>query len=415
MKTNLNQAFLVKVFDTASASCGSSFGDSYSKIKDEREKFLKDVWLDPQDEVSTEESKAVLFRDIDFENIITHAANYLNGSDYTIFLFEIVNISIQFGKIKKAEGVLKSLFSLYRSFINKKTNADSHAVYGDIFLSKNEYESADTEYKKSLAIYKELGSAQGMASVINSMGILKMESGAQYIDAITDFREAKTIARRNNIKSEFQNAILNLSNVSIMMGNYEEARENFESLLPDLREDDDLDMLARVHHNLSIVNKFSGEYDEASANLKLSIDISRELNDIPLLALSYLEKAEISYRMKDYHSSADLATTAFHLFHDIGDKVSCGDIYKILGMINSDMDQDNLAESFFNTSLKINKQYHFPLSLGETLFEMGEHDYKRGNIDRAKENYQNAKTAFVEINANKKLSVVEKRLSDFSN
>jgi tetratricopeptide (TPR) repeat protein len=115
--------------------------------------------------------------------------------------------------------------------------------------------------------------------------------------------------------------------------------------------------------------------------------------------------------MKDYHSSADLATTAFHLFHDIGDKVSCGDIYKILGMINRDMDQDNLAESFFNTSLKINKQYHFPLSLGETLFEMGEHDYKRGNFDTAKKNYKDAISAFTEIDATQKIEEVERQLS----
>jgi len=197
-------------------------------------------------------------------------------------------------------------------------------------------------------------------------------------------------------------------------GSWTKALDHYEELISILNPETQKGTLARARYGIAIVYKFRRDYDKASEYLQKCINLSNELHNSQLKALSYLEQAEVLYYKGDFAASTALATTAFQIFSEIGDRLSLADVYKVMGMINRKAERFDLALSYFENSLKINQNFNYPLSLGETRFEMGQYFTQTGKKDNALENFQSALKSFKQINARWKINEVEKAIQAIS-
>ncbi len=408
------QKFVKAVFDLATERCGPEFTDKLNVIRLEREMILNDAWKDTFSAEESANAAGILFREIDFDTIIVQAGKYLDDKDYVILLLDIATSARQFGRFGKIESTTKLIIDNYSHSASQSILSAVHQLRGDTLFYRSDFNGARSEYEKSLEIFKTLKDQIGVASMLNSLGVLKIESGQPITEAEKDINEAKNIARSHGNNLLLSQTLLNLANIYSIEGSWEKALTHYDELSKIIDPEKQKGTLARANYGIAIVYKFQKEYDKASEYLQKCITMSNEIHNSQLKALSYLEKAEVLYYRGEYATSTALATTAFQIFSEIGDRLSLADVYKVMGMINRDAERFELALSYFENSLKINQNFNYPLSLGETHYEIGQYFTQTGKKENALDNFHSALKSFKQINASWKIAEVEKAIDAIS-
>ena len=405
-----NQAFLKTIFDIAVERCGKEFADEITHLRRERERLLKTSWREiPREEFSPSE-KEVVFREIDFDTIVLHTARYLKQKEFLAFLYDIGEIAVRLGEFEKAQRLFSLIARRYYRSAGRPLLARTHQRLGDVAFYQNDLQTANRKYLKSLDLYNHLGDNEGIASVKNSMASLAVEGGKPS-EAELLFKEAKELASQANLAPLLVKINCNLGNLYIMHGSWGEATSCYTQALankPDTRTE------ARIHHDIAIMNKWQHDYTKAMDHLGKAIRFSTEANDLYMKGLSYLEQGEISCRQGDLSSATALATTAFQIFSELGDRLRIAEVYKIFGVINRESKRYDVALSFFENGLRINEDYNNPLNLGETLRELGQLYAEKGEPEKARENFQAASRYFEQIQAKAKIEDVKQALTSMT-
>ena len=390
--------FLEKVFQLAKKWCGDDFARNMTAFIAERERLLRSSWrkLPPEDLLSTE--KQQILREIDFDIIISNAGKHLSKKEFPEFLYDVSSLAIDSGELEKADRLLQLIIAKYSSITKKVLKANVHYKMGIIAFYRSNFSAALTEYNKSLRIYTETEDKKGISTVLNTIGVVLIEQGSTS-QGVSQFNRAKKIAISENLKDLTAKINMNLGNAFTIRGMWKEAKNSYEEVLTALGNRQANSNRAQILHNLAIVDTAVGKLDEALEYIKKSIDYSKSVNNPHMKALFYLAESVIYCKQGDYASATALATTAFQLFSDMGDRLSIADVYKVFGIINRDSKRYDTAMSYFENSKRINEDHNNSLNLGETLLEMALLQKEMGDIDRASESIQTAMKAFKRIEA----------------
>ncbi len=409
------QTFVNQVTTLAKNRCGNEFALLVSSIRREREMMLSSTWKPLEPEIDTRNEQHPIYRDIDFDTIITHSSKYLPESEYVTLLYEIADAARNFGHFDKADQLLGLILRKHAHCCRRAFLANTHDLRGNLYFYKNDLENARKEFSAALALFEAENDQIGVASIKNSIGVLKVEEGKAIEEAEKDFLDALAISTKANDSYLLLRSKLNLANVYVIGGDLDKALQYYQEIRDDVGNNENEELLANVFHSLAIVFKFKKEFNKASDYLSRSLKISNHQNNMHLKALSYLEQAEVYYHKGDFATSTALATTSFQIFSQLGDRLSLADVYKILGMINRDAKRFNLALSYLENSLKINEEFSYPLNLGETQFELGQFYTITGDFIKARAYYNSALDSFRQINANGKIRDVQKAMESAVN
>ena len=113
------------------------------------------------------------------------------------------------------------------------------------------------------------------------------------------------------------------------------------------------------------------EYQSALSEFDQSISSALKAGYLPTLALSYLGKAFIYTRLKDYPLANAFADKAMEICFKLNDRLSIADIYKIKGIIERKQENFKGAENYLLSSLRINDELESVLNQAETSYELG--------------------------------------------
>ncbi|MCH8287606.1 MAG: tetratricopeptide repeat protein [Candidatus Marinimicrobia bacterium] len=412
------QAFLEKISGLANNRCGRSFANKMRSLRTERERLLKNNWrkLPPEALISAE--KQEIFRVIDFDTIVLNAVEYLTEEEYVEFLFEVAEISIGFSEMEKAQRLLHMVVTKLKKFATELLLAKSHQRLGDISFYRNNWVTTLRHYKKGLDLFTESGDKNGMANVKSSMGSTLVRQG-EIVKGEKLLREAKSIASRTKA-DDLSTAIkakinYNLGNVYSMQGIWDKAMNCYkESLSLIGRKRDDAER-AYLYLNIAIIYKARGEYEKALEQFQKSIKFSISAEDPYKKGLSYLGEAELYCKTGDWAASTALATTAFRIFSELGDRLSVAEVYKVFGIINRENRRYDTALSYLKNSKRINEEYDNPLNLGETMVEIAKlYGVKGGETDKARESAESAIACFKKINADVKVTEAKEMLAAYT-
>lgn len=407
------QTFLSAIFDIGVEKCGKEFADEVVSLRRERERLLSDSWRErpPEDFPPSEQEE--VFREIDFDTVITHAARYLERKDYLAFLYEIADLAARSGEFEKAQRLLTLITTRYIRSADKPLLAKTHQRLGDIASYQNDFLTANKEYRHSLKLYDRLNDSEGSVSIKNSMATIFMEEG-KLSHAESLFLEAKELATGENHTSMLVKINCNLGNLYLICGSWEESMSYFKEALTLLGAQRDDIRQAQIHHNMAIVYKWQKDYTHAMEHLEKSIEFSTEANDPYQKGLSYLEQAEVTCHMGNNSAATALATTAFQIFSELGDRLSIADVYRILGIINRESKRYDVAFSYLENSLRINEDYKNPLNMGETLYELAQVYVQKGESEKAIENLKSAIHHFEQIQAQAKITAVKEEIANLT-
>ncbi len=384
--------------------CGQEFADYMQGLLAERERLLNDVWgKTPVDQLNTSETEQVL-REIDFDMITLHAARYMETEDYADFIYDVAELALRFGQLEKTQSLLQLLIRKYATTGGPKLAAKSHHLLGRAAFYKSEFQQAIKAYDTSLEIYQDLEDSEGICTMQSALGIVMVSTG-QVSKGVKLFNAALKTAEENSYSDLIIKIQINLGNSHIIHGNWELARTAFEQALEILGERPNDDLRARIFHNFSIIHTGQKDYSEAQNCLEKSLDYSDKTHNLYLKSLSYLEESGIKCEQGDLDSATALATTAFHTFAEMGDRVSMADAYKTFGIINRQRANYEAALSFFENARKINEDYNNYLNLGQTLLEMALLYQKLNDKTNAKKFVGDAIECFKQIESDTRVSL----------
>lgn len=402
MPGRASQAFLKAIFDIAVERCGKEFENEVVFLRRERERLLRDSWRELPPEELPPSGEEEVFREIDFDTVVAHSARYLETHDYLAFLFDVAERAIGSGEFEKAPRLLTLIVTRYPRSADKSLLARSHQRLGDVAFYQNDPRKAREKYRQSLNLYERLEDPEGIASVTNSLASLMVEGG-KVPEAERLFIQARKLAEDHGLRELTLKIECNLGNLYLMQGAWGKAVTSYEKALA---ANPDTPTRARIHHNLGLVYAWRENYDRAVKNLETSVELSTEVNDLYQKGLSYLGLAEVLCHRGDFSRATALATTAFQIFSELGDRLSVAEVYKVFGIINRERDRPDVALSYFENSIRINKDYKNPLNLGETLQELAELHRKSGDIRKARKSLKEAIGAFKETGAREKMAAV---------
>ncbi len=408
------QVFLEEVSTLANKYCGRTFANKMRSLRTERERLLKNNWrkLPPEALISAE--KQEIFRVIDFDTIVLNAVGYLTEEEYVEFLFEVAEISIGFSEMEKAQRLLHMVVTKLKKFATELLLAKSHQRLGDISFYRNNWVTTLRHYKKGLDLFSKLGDKYGIAYIKISMGSTMVRQG-EIINGEKLLLEAKTIAKRSNFTSLLIKVNVNLGNVYSMQGIWDKAMNCYKESLSLIGRKRNDAIRAYLYLNIAIIFKARGEYDKALEQFQKSIKFSISAEDPYKKGLSYLGEAELYCKTGDLAASTALATTAFRIFSELGDRLSVAEVYKVFGIINRENRRYDTALSYLKNSKRINEEYDNPLNLGETMVEIAKlYGVKGGETDKARESAESAIACFKKINADVKVTEAKEMLAAYT-
>lgn len=393
------QKFIQEISGIAEQQCGEQFSVITRSIRNERERLLNSVWDKERILADSDSSiKLHIFREIDFDTIITYSASYLEKPDYLNFLFTIAEQCLKYLEFDKAERLFNLLVIRYKKETTPEMQAKAHHRLGKIYFYKSRLDLAVIELDKSLKLFNKIGDTEGIATVTVARGILSIEQN-ETARGETLLKEARAIAEKEKYSNLLTTIDMNLGNLYHLRGDWDIAMEHFQRVIDVAARTENDDTLARVYNSIAIIYKSTRQYSDALEHIRKSVAIADKINNQYLKGLSYLVEAEVLCLQSDFSAATAILTTAFSIFSEVGDRLSMAEAYKIYGMINRQQRHYDIAFSFFENSMRINSEYDNLLNLGETYVELAETQRQDGDFFKAEESLKAAIECFKKIKA----------------
>jgi tetratricopeptide (TPR) repeat protein len=171
----------------------------------------------------------------------------------------------------------------------------------------------------------------------------------------------------------------------------------------------DLNRLAELHHNMGMSYLSKNLLNAANREFTTSHSLSSSTQNLPLMGLAGLGKSNVYYRLHDLPMALKLVNQAIDLFTKSHDRLSLADSYKVKGMIHRDMKSLDAAESFLQTSLRI--ELNNNLNIAESYSEIGLLEIKRKNPSEAIQAFMKARSAFTKVGAQEDMKRTQDRIN----
>ncbi len=409
------QKFIEEVLSLAEKHCGKTFTKELQSLRIERERLLNNIWReDIFPEKLEMHQKDRIYRDIDFDTTIHYAYKYLTVQEYLELLYEIAEISIKYGEFQKGEHLLQLIATKHRLHADKKLLAKVHHDIGKIYFYKSDFKTANKYFNKSLNFFIILSDNKGIAIIKNDLGALMVEQG-NLSEGEALFKEAREMAEDENYSEYIAKTNMNIGNLYHMRSAMDKAIYCHENALKAIEKEDIYDTIAApIYNNIALAYKSQKQFTKALEYLDKSLDISKKTNELYTKGFTYLFKSEIACYRGEYSTSTALATTAFSIFSEIGDRLSMAEAYKIFGIINRESNRFDLALSYFENSKRINEELNNKLNLAEILVEIAYLYKETGETSGAIKNFKLAAKHFEKIGAVSRIESINKAIEELS-
>ena len=144
------------------------------------------------------------------------------------------------------------------------------------------------------------------------------------------------------------------------------------------------------------------DFQAAIEEFNKSISISIENGYLSNCAIGYIGKAYIYTKLKNTALAVVFTDKAMEISYKINDTLSIAEVYKIKGMIQSDLENFELSEELFENSLRLNEDLGSELNKAEGYNELSSLYKKIDQKDKAENIKQTASQYFEKIASKKK-------------
>jgi tetratricopeptide (TPR) repeat protein len=199
------------------------------------------------------------------------------------------------------------------------------------------------------------------SKALNGAGALAWMQG-DYVQATTFFTESLALRRELGDKQGIASSLGNLGLVALRQGEYERAEALLTENLALYRELGHQRGIARALNNLGVVTQHRGNYDRATAFLEESMALQRGLGDKGGIASSLANLGEIARYQGDYARATALYEESLALYRELGDRNRIVDCLEGLAVVAGAKEQAARAARLFGAAEALRESIGMPVS-----------------------------------------------------
>jgi tetratricopeptide (TPR) repeat protein len=335
-----------------------------AKMRESEEKAVEKARDVEAGEMSIIESSSL-------EHIVTACKQRLSPRDFAELLNEIAALAIRVGEFTSAKELYAELISTSSS-VPKMIDLYGRALVkrAEINIRQADWKSALADLRQSKRLYSKPKNLQGLGQVESNTGIFFALQG-NYKNAYSHLKKALSLFEKAEDQAMISTVLMNLGIVSNIKGQFNEAMSYYQRALPQFEKSGDVTRLPEIHHNLGMTFLSKRDFQQAINQFDESLTYSTKLSYEPMIGISLLGKASAYAKYGDHALSIAYTNNALNIFRKLNDHLSIADAYKVKGIVQRDLNNLDIAEVYFQTSIRLNKEYNNPLNLGESFYELG--------------------------------------------
>ena len=340
------------------------------------------------------------------DRAITLAEKKLESDKFYEFILQLGNICTASGKINFAQEIFNKI---NRKASNKSLKAKSLIGLADIYSRKANWTRGISLVTEAESIYKDKNDRMGLANCFNVLGSISGEMG-EIERAKNYFSQSLVFANESSDQELNAKIETNLGIVNTILGNTDESVIHYESAMMIYKQIGDLRRVAEVYINIGLNFLDTRDIKSSLAALDKGIEIAIENSYLGVLTILYHAKSQALIADKDIQSAKEFSDKALSLSHNLDDKITIADIYKLRGIIAKEMNDTKTAEIYLMISLRINTSLRNSLNIAEVSIELATLYKDQNKHEQSKYYYSQAIDYFRRSNAPDKVMKIEKML-----
>ena len=340
------------------------------------------------------------------DRTITFAQKRLELEDFFEFIFKLGQLCKDSGQYYLAQEIFNKICKRAK---NKTLKAKTLISLADIYSRRANWTQSISLVTEAESIYKETNDNIGISNCFNMLGSISGEMG-DIERAKTYFNQSLLFANNSDEKELYAKIEANLGIVNSILGNVDEAVEHLEISLDIYKEINDLKRVSELYHNIGTNFLQSDDTESALSAFDMGIAIAIENQYWSSLALLYLAKSQVLISKQELRMAKEFADKALSISHNLDDKLTIAEIYRVRGMIARQLNDTQTAKSYLMISLRINTKQRNALNIAETSEELASIYREEGKFEIGTNYLNQALDYYKKTNVKEKVLMIEQML-----
>lgn len=228
-------------------------------------------------------------------------------------------LAFQQSDYDQAVALLQEALALQRELGDKQGMASSLNTLGRAARQQGETERATALHEEALRLWREVGDKWGIARASLSLGVVAQDQGA-YEQALPYLSQSLALFRDLGDKWMIAFALDFLAALAIFQADYPRAVGLQDECLRLRRELRDKRGIAASLNDLGLIAYYQGDYERAAALYHEALPTCRELGEKWLLAVVLNNLGRVAHGQANYSGATELCVQALTLRRQLGDK-----------------------------------------------------------------------------------------------
>lgn len=278
---------------------------------------------------------------------------------------------------------------------NKKLLAEALCLNAYAESRIGDFKSAVTDAKRALELSRELSDLEGEADALRRLGYVHWQK-TDYPMALEFYDGALKAASQAKARKLIGKTMIEMGNLYNSMSDFVKARSSYLEAAVIMKEEKDLNELARIYNNLGSLYLGQKRYRDALKVLSQCITLADQIGDLTIKGWAEFNSAHAHLKLGRPNDALDHLNTSMTLLRRSDDRVGVMTTYLTYGMAYTELKDWDKAASAFKKAMAIVKDLQMPSTEAEILGEMGKMYLAKGDRPTAREHLRRAITMYRE-------------------
>jgi tetratricopeptide (TPR) repeat protein len=232
---------------------------------------------------------------------------------------------------------------------------------GNLAVDLSELERARERYGASLRLYRQAANPQGISSVLNNLGLIRLLQG-DLGPARALFEESLRVAREAGDRSLLPLTLSDLGQISIAEGDYDEAERLGDEAYAISRETGNIRAIAFACEHRGLLAFHRGEGDEALHWFDEGLRHARDLGDLPTYAYLLQNMSRVMVRQGRVAQAARLVGEALTIRQEMRSRRVIAECLDTLAEVAQAGNRPELAARLFGVAATLRERLQEAIS-----------------------------------------------------
>lgn len=333
---------------------------------------------------------------------------------------EWIKILLLRGNIQRLNGNLDTALSTYNMALkmseeneNLEGIAESYLGIGRVYEEKSRWDDALINLNKYLELSKKTGNKKNVADAYHNIGYIHWREG-KLNDAEKYFKLCLKHTRPDADEVITANAYTGLGFVNKDRGKYDTAIRLYNKSMDVFEKTGNKYGVVRAYNNIAVTYARKKEYDRAIEYHIKQISLAESIGDFRGIAYELIGVSG-DYAEKDMLKKAlDYCRKGLSLAERLDEKLLISLAHNNMGVIMGKRKTWEKADEHFNASIRIAKEIGSITRLADAHFDYAKMYLAKGDLRKAKTQYQNALKCYEKLGNKEKIEEIKKELAQVS-